>query len=43
MALDEPGTELPVSEAQSGVWLAERSRPDLSSPYLWGSVRSPTI
>ncbi|MFI0771654.1 condensation domain-containing protein [Streptomyces sp. NPDC021218] len=36
MALDEPGTELPVSEAQSGVWLAERSRPDLSSPYLWG-------
>ncbi|AQW48647.1 amino acid adenylation domain-containing protein [Streptomyces violaceusniger] len=36
MALDETGTELPVSEAQSGVWLAERSRPDLSSPYLWG-------
>nr|WQM80062.1 non-ribosomal peptide synthetase [Streptomyces sp.] len=36
MALDETGTELPLSEAQSGVWLAERSRPDLSSPYLWG-------
>ncbi|MEU1802419.1 amino acid adenylation domain-containing protein [Streptomyces sp. NPDC019937] len=36
MALDETGTELPLSEAQSGVWLAERSRPDLTSPYLWG-------
>ncbi|MFI0816198.1 amino acid adenylation domain-containing protein [Streptomyces sp. NPDC021098] len=36
MALDETGPELPLSEAQSGVWLAERSRPDLSSPYLWG-------
>ncbi|MGW2327495.1 amino acid adenylation domain-containing protein [Streptomyces sp. NPDC001700] len=36
MALDDTGTELPLSEAQSGVWLAERSRPDLSSPYLWG-------
>ncbi|WP_187764665.1 amino acid adenylation domain-containing protein [Saccharopolyspora spinosa] len=36
MTSHDQATELPVSEAQLGIWLAEQAGSASSSPYLWG-------